>query len=827
MPHPMLVMLASLTQSSSVSKDSLGSQQNGRDEFSRTTKELLAKRAGFRCSICQKPTVGPHSDAGQSIYLGEASHIYSAAPNGPRANQNLTSEERSAHTNGIHLCKLHGRLVDLDESEYTVEKLHCIKEAHVQKIRNECGWEIDGLYDPHFLSGHETQIIHKRGAPTLTETWVQRHVSQPHVKSGIVKRDIASILTTESGIVILTGDQSSGRTSALKRLVSDSITKKCCIWLKGEDLTESEIKDPIRCLSRGHKRIHQTTDGQDDLLEAPDNRTLIVVEDLHRSSVNHATKRKFLSLLSSLSSLVIVTLGDAFFLELCAISQNDGLKITQWRIGELSRTDCADMAAQWCRFGADTTPDHELDARIASTQEQLEILFGRKLMPRHPVYVLTALQLIDVGTPMNTHVGSFGGVYETIIHFAISKNARSPAEISSERSYLQELAFCNESYRDDITRTEFNQWFSKFKDITLKKTLELEFAVIEKGFLSRDHCGFRFNYQKCYFLAAFLRDNQQREGVKAYISRLVVECWNEDFANTALFLAYLQPSSFLTEALLAEINGLFSDQSRFDFSTWTIETPFPVGFFRGLSFTTDPESNRRKLAERLDETSPLDSSECDAFDGTSQNEEHDCRLTDYLKGHHAIRLIGQLIRNSPIAFNADQKGELVRAGFDLSLRLVSFAQEICGPAALQNAALSGLQGKVLKQNDRAEIEAKLSGLIYSLSVFLAFSPIRHACHFLAHPDLELTYKRVLQKGPDDHERTTLALLECGLDFELRSPNIERLRKAYKDLPLASQDILHLWTSIFLNFNRVPVSKRQAILDSVDMSHSRQLLRPNG
>jgi hypothetical protein len=59
------------------------------------------------------------------------------------------------------------------------------------------------------------------------------------------------------------------------------------------------------------------------------------------------------------------------------------------------------------------------------------------------------------------------------------------------------------------------------------------------------------------------------------------------------------------------------------------------------------------------------------------------------------------------------------------------------------------------------------------------------------------------------------------------PHSRLLRKTYNQLTPSGQDILHMWTWLFLSFNRVPVSKRQAILDSVEMASNVQLLLPKG
>ncbi|HEX5397428.1 MAG TPA: hypothetical protein VFY06_00070 [Verrucomicrobiae bacterium] len=328
-------------------------------------------------------------------------------------------------------------------------------------------------------------------------------------------------------------------------------------------------------------------------------------------------------------------------------------------------------------------------------------------------------------------------------------------------------------------------------------------------------------------MAAYLRDHASKPEVKDYISNLILNCWNEDYANTALFLAYLHPSSFLIEALLNEVNRLFGNQKEFDVKIWSVDVRFPDGFFKGLTFSDDPEANRKVLAERLDETDPVDSAECEVVTTGPSPDEDDELFLDFLKSFHLIKLLGQLIRNSPIAFDADQKQQLIGSGFSLSLRLVTFMGVVCNSESLQAQALNELRARVLKKSDRTQIEAKLTGLIYNLSIFLAFTPLRHACHYLAHPDLALIYDAVLKPGSPKGEGLSLKILACGLNFELRTPDSDLLRSTYRELTPAGQDILHMWTWFFLSFNRVPVSKRQALLESVEMSKSVQLLLPKG
>lgn len=94
-----------------------------RDDFSSTTKVILAKRVGYICSNpnCRKHTIGPNSDPNKAINIGIAAHITAASPGGARYDENLLPSERQSIENGIWLCSNCASLIDRDETTFTVE----------------------------------------------------------------------------------------------------------------------------------------------------------------------------------------------------------------------------------------------------------------------------------------------------------------------------------------------------------------------------------------------------------------------------------------------------------------------------------------------------------------------------------------------------------------------------------------------------------------------------------------------------------------------------------------------------------------------------------
>jgi hypothetical protein len=104
-----------------------------RDEFLESTKQFLAFRASHTCSYsgCTQHTIGPSDESPIAFTnIGEAAHICAAAPGGRRYVAEMTPEERKHINNGIWFCATHARLVDRDESTYTINDLRRMKEVH-------------------------------------------------------------------------------------------------------------------------------------------------------------------------------------------------------------------------------------------------------------------------------------------------------------------------------------------------------------------------------------------------------------------------------------------------------------------------------------------------------------------------------------------------------------------------------------------------------------------------------------------------------------------------------------------------------------------------
>lgn len=149
----------------------MGSDSGRRADFSTETRELVARRAGFRCSFpwCGQLTVGPANKPCISVNVGHAAHIYSAATSGkgPRGTGGLTESDLKSPENAIWLCAQHANLIDKNQGEdYPADVLHSYKTLNETRMAHELAESEDGTgrrYLPLLSSSERTRLLMQLG----------------------------------------------------------------------------------------------------------------------------------------------------------------------------------------------------------------------------------------------------------------------------------------------------------------------------------------------------------------------------------------------------------------------------------------------------------------------------------------------------------------------------------------------------------------------------------------------------------------------------------------------------------------------------------------
>lgn len=109
--------------------------------------KLLWGKAANRCAMpdCRRPLVAPADDLPSTVVVGEMAHIIGEknSSKSPRGLSSLPLSDRNKYTNLMLLCAHHHTVIDKDEKNWPIEKLHAIKREHELWVEERLGEAID------------------------------------------------------------------------------------------------------------------------------------------------------------------------------------------------------------------------------------------------------------------------------------------------------------------------------------------------------------------------------------------------------------------------------------------------------------------------------------------------------------------------------------------------------------------------------------------------------------------------------------------------------------------------------------------------------------
>lgn len=91
---------------------------------------MLWGRSGNRCAVCKTELTQNAAAVSAAFTLGEQAHIVGEKEDAPRGKSPLNQQERDSYHNLILLCPNDHTIIDKNEADWPVEKLHQIKSEH-------------------------------------------------------------------------------------------------------------------------------------------------------------------------------------------------------------------------------------------------------------------------------------------------------------------------------------------------------------------------------------------------------------------------------------------------------------------------------------------------------------------------------------------------------------------------------------------------------------------------------------------------------------------------------------------------------------------------
>lgn len=490
-------------------------------------------------------------------------------------------------------------------------------------------------------------------------------------------------------IVLITGDDASGKTTLAKQLVVDLLASDVVpVYMSGRDRAHRTIQSPDDVVHAVSTIVsHQYGGTKVDAYHQLDvDQRAIVVDDYDKLSDGHIAVDDLISCLTDIFGRVYL-FADAMSQELKSIDDGrrrilleDREDAAHFRIQPLGFQRRAELVERWVALKDSHIDAAALVKEIEQRTRTINTVIGHNLIPSYPVYILGILQASDNVGPVDLRASINAHYYELFIKNALALTSDKIA-YSIKTSFLARLAYEILRSQDmGISEERFRELYTTF---TTRYELPITFEQLVKMLKDsrlligiQGRVEFRYDYCFYYFAALHITKNLQQDWAKKCIAHLADTIYEERNANIFLFLAHLSENSVILDEMLrcareickgspvaalnrAELQFLEGDRSDLAKAEFR-----DVGDIRELRRRVLEQKDR----ELLDEVNTDEGSELEYGDEYAVGQE---KIRELGAAFRTTQILGQVLKNFPASIDASRKREIARAAYEVALRALT------------------------------------------------------------------------------------------------------------------------------------------------------------
>jgi hypothetical protein len=623
------------------------------------------------------------------------------------------------------------------------------------------------------------------GAIGLDDLYVEPYVRRqdPLVRTTYASEPASNILEMDPGsLTVLSGEERSGRTSLAKFLFRKAARSgRAPVFLFSRDLLDT--KGPLESIVATAFCRQYRRESSETYVQLDRSRRLIVCDEF--DAIPSARQRDLLRYASEIGASIVLLVRDAFAWDFAR--KLAGVAVSSWfRILPFKRSQRELLVRNWQlhdRRDVDCASEVKWRDQVLRT---FDTLIGRSFLPSSPFYMLSVLA--SFGAPQTSvRESTHGYFYEMLIKTHLIKGLSAP-QFNIVLTYLAELAWgMFQQSRDWVIDSEWQRFHSDYVE---RFDVSRDFSDMKSFFLSRsimcarsDEFRFRYPYMYYYFVALYMRDHLDDDGVRESVANASQEIYRSKNANVLVFLAHLSRDKVVIDSIMESAAGTFrgvepaklEEDSKFvrelglEFSPITVSEP-------------DAATSRLRRLELSDEQ---DDELLPAQEHVVELDEIvDDELLEIRQSLHAVDILGQILKNFPGSIDAERKLEVARSAYETAMRLLT---AFLTSVRYHRANVTQRFVAELRTRHPSWTEERLSHeadrTLAVLSELSTYAVIRRLASALGSVELVRTYDKMLAADGSN----AMLMLRVALDLEQQhifpERTISELHKRLQKNPL--------------------------------------------
>jgi len=639
-----------------------------------------------------------------------------------------------------------------------------IRRTFIRASQKSSKYVLNPDFEKNFLRDMGTQLTHRAKAIEFDDLYttpdLRKYVKLDRgdtLKKEIIKSEVVVKTVFSDKYVYFGGDSQSGKTSIAKHLYSCALQKDILpVYLEGEHIVSADkgsIKDVI--IKAYTKQYSQPT--SETFLQLPPERKCIIIDDFTECKLNRIYKATVLNCIREQYGITFVFGGNFSHIEEMLTDMEEGQMLntySHYEIMELGYLVRNKLIEKWMLLGTEHLTEKDvLLHQTNKVERHIDTILGKNLLPAYPIFILSMLQQIEAGTPVETKSGSYGYFYEVFITAALQKSSSSLDDIDTKYTYLSEFAWylrsnktriCN---KRDITNFNTGHWtiygLIQPSDAFTQELVKSQILVDHNG-----NIGFRHKYHYYYFLARYIRDNMSEPSVIDTIDECVNELHREECANVIIFITYLTKDKSIIDKLLMAAKDIYKDERPCDLDT---HVSFLNKLYKRIPQISLPESDpfsikKQKLIQIDSQQQQLRTTSETSGMTEEADEEGLNQMLAINRALKSIQILGQVLRNFSGSLKRPIKRELAAECFGVGLRTLNAYYGLIEKHLEYIIKVFGqiFDKKLTGNNPKEQVEIAKE-IVFALTEILCFGMIHRISMAVGAEKLLPTYEDVQQK----------------------------------------------------------------------------------
>ncbi len=517
--------------------------------------------------------------------------------------------------------------------------------------------------------------MHLQETIPITDEWKNKYLTDTLIIKELYNKKI----------MLVTGDESSGKTTLAKKIYKDALlSNKIPLLFIGKDFVSFERQKVIDIVEKEFCRQYSKELYDKYIYEDYSNK-VIIIDDIYECKLNSEGLKKLLDLLSDIFGYILMFCNEnyrmnKFMDKNTAISYSDIFSCTIMPFGCLKRDE---LIGKWILLGQEFLLEKdEVSNQCLLKGRIIDNIIGTGWVPAYPGYLLIIMQQLELNNTIDTKMSSHGYLYQYMINKQLSVIGKTPQDINIFDQVLIDIAgymLNKNSYQmSELELKEFiNEYNNNYK-------MSCDMSIINKlinGRLLDSRNGmyfFKHKYVLYYFTSIYLQSNINSTGMRDKIYEFCSRLYSEKYANIVIFLCHISRDRGIIEEIIYKSFEVFDGIETYDFINHKkFISSVDTGLKKVLLPDTNLDINRRNMLKKR-ELIKKELYQDSAMDEQPYYSEMETEYVDepieillFNKAFKTLEIMGQILKNYPGSLKGDIKRELIMECHNLSMRTLN------------------------------------------------------------------------------------------------------------------------------------------------------------